>query len=162
MPGITQNETTLTAAAVAGDFDPVFPDLRGLPKNADRVPGRDLANLVATGLQSEGFDVEGPTNEEPFFAVVCSSGGVQFEILCFIYVPDGRNSLWQVHCQRNLGWFSRLLGKSEEDELVDVVLAIHKVLTTSPRVGAVRWYKEEVPFDGMEHKSGKKHPIQSV
>ena len=38
-----------TAAALLGDFDPAFPDERGLGPDDDRVPGRDLAELVAAG-----------------------------------------------------------------------------------------------------------------
>ncbi len=61
-----------TVVAIRGHFDARFPDLKGLPRGADRVPGRDLANLVAKWLRRGRLAVERPE-------LKCPSGGVMTE-----------------------------------------------------------------------------------
>jgi hypothetical protein len=61
-----------TVVATRGDFDARFPDLKGLPHGADRVPGRELANLVAKWLRQGRLAVERPEPKSP-------SGGVMTE-----------------------------------------------------------------------------------
>ena len=148
-----------TAAALLGDFDPAFPDERGLGPEDDRVPGRDLAELVAAGLREQGLGVDGPSCDEPFFVVSCRSGEVRYQVLCGLLEPKERDSVWIVECPRTLGWWARLRGRSEEAELTRVVTALHEVFTASPRVRQVRWFDDDVPPDAFEGTRGAGRPV---
>ena len=121
-----------TAAAFKGEFDPSFPP-GSLKSNEDRIPGRDLATLVAGGLLAHGLQAGEPVNEEPFFAVSCRSGDIDYQILCYLLEP-GSDPIWVVECARTLSAIARWRGKSEEAELGAVVMAIHETLQEDSRV----------------------------
>ncbi len=129
-----------TSAALKGEFDPSFP--RGsLKSDEDRIPGRDLASLVASGLRAHGLDAGEPVNEEPFFIISCRSGDFNYQVLCYLLEP-GSDPIWVVECARTLSAIARWRGKSEEAELGAVVLAIHKTLEKDARVRDIRWFRE--------------------
>ena len=126
--------------AIRGDFDARFPESQTWSAGGDRVPGRDLAELVLEGLRRRGLEAEGPIDEEPFVAVRCRVGERQFVILCYIYEPRGKDSVWVVECPTTLGLLARLRGGSEEPELRTVLGAVQESLLHDARVREMRWF----------------------
>ena len=112
------------AAAMRGNFDATFPDLSSLPKDADRVPGRPLGKLVVEGLRARGFTTSDVQYEEPFFVTRCRSGERTYPILAYLAYSDDTGPAWVVCCHRTIGFWGRLLGKSEDRELSGVLEAI--------------------------------------
>jgi hypothetical protein len=127
-----------TVVAIRGDFDATFPDLKGLPHDADRVPGRDLANVVANCLRRGGLAIVGPEYEEPFFAVRCGSGREQIEVLCYIYEPKA--GVWVVEAGWREGFLDRLRGRGKPQGLNTVLTSLHEGLLGEPRVREMRWF----------------------
>ena len=134
------------AAAMRGNFDATFPDLRSLPKDADRVPGLTLGELVVNGLRACGFTTSDVQYEEPFFVTRCRSGERTYPILAYLAYSDDTGPAWVVSCQRTVGFLGRLLGKSEDRELTTVVEAIDDTLRKDGRITDVRWFADP-PFD---------------
>jgi hypothetical protein len=133
-----------TVVAIRGDFDATFPDLKGLPDDADRVPGRALANVVANCLRQGGLAVAGPEYEEPFFAVRCGSGREQIEVLCYIYEPKA--GVWVVEAGWRQGFLDRLRGRGKPQCLNTVLASLHEGLMGEPRVREIRWFAK-LPVD---------------
>jgi hypothetical protein len=131
-----------TVVAIKGTFDANFPELTWLPKKGDRVPGRELAELITEGLRQRGFDAEDVSYEEPFFTTRCQSGDYRYEVLSYIYVPAGADAVWAVDCAPTLGTWAKLTGKSEEAEHGAVLIAIHDTLKKDARVIDMRWFKD--------------------
>jgi hypothetical protein len=129
-----------TAVAFKGKFDPSFPS-ESLNPHRDRIPGRDLASLVAGGLLARGLQASEPVNEEPFFTISCRSGEIDYQILCYLLEP-GTDPVWVVECARTLSAIARWRGRSEEVQLGAIVMAIHDTLQKDPRVVDLRWFPE--------------------
>jgi hypothetical protein len=127
-----------TVVAIRGDFDARFPDLKGLSRNADRVPGRELANLVAKWLRQGGLAIEGPEYEEPFFTLRHGMGRDRIEVLCYIYAPKAE--VWVVEATWRQGFLSRLFGRGEPQGLNPLLVALHEGLMQEPKVREMRWF----------------------
>jgi hypothetical protein len=149
-----------TVVALKAAFDPTFPDLRDVGKDEDRIPGRDLGELVAEGLKRHGLEAQGPSNEEPFFVVRCKSGRFDYGILCYIYEP-AEDPVWVVECPRKLGFLAKLRGQSEESELGAVVSAMHDILRDDPRVKEMRWFRELPPVPWGEETKYDTSPMSA-
>ena len=133
-----------TVVAIRGDFDATFPDLKGLPDDADRVPGRDLADVVANCLRQCGLATVGPEYEEPFFAVRCGSGREQIEVLCYIHEP--KRGVWVVEAGWRQGLLDRLRGRGKPQDLDALLGSLHEGLMREPRVREMRWFTK-LPAD---------------
>ncbi len=57
---------TRTTAAILADFEPNFPSLSGLGNDADRIPGRDLAQMIASGLEENVLKLLVQLSRNPF------------------------------------------------------------------------------------------------
>jgi hypothetical protein len=132
----------LNTIAITGDFDFMFPDLKGLPDDADRVPGRDLAVLILNGLRKYGFDTTDIIYDEPFFMIICISCDLKYQVLCFIYDPNPLAPVWIVQVPKKLGFWDRLMGKSEDSQLKPVLDAIEYTLGSDKRVKEMRWFNK--------------------
>jgi len=143
-----------TVVAILGDFDATFPDLKGLPHDADRVPGRDLANVVASCLRQGGLAIVGPECEEPFFAVRCGSGREQVKVLCYIYKPKA--GVWVVEAGWRQRVLDRLRGRGKPQGLNAVLASLHEGLMREPRVREMRWFAKlpADPFGEVEFRLG--------
>jgi hypothetical protein len=127
-----------TVVAIRGDFDATFPDLKGLPDEADRVPGRDLADVVASCLRRDGLAIVGPEYEEPFFAVRCGSGREEIEVLCYIHEPKA--GVWVVEAGWRPGLLDRLRGRGKPQGLNALLVSLYEGLLREPRVHEMRWF----------------------
>ena len=141
-----------TAAALKAYFNAVFPHLDQLKKGEDRLPGRELAEVVVAGLRKRGFQTTDVKCEEPFFTTVCSLGSFKYEILSYIYVPDEIDPIWAVECPSPVGFFARLSGKSDKHEHGTLLDALHDVLNDEPKIREIRWFKE---LPGAPFEEGK-------
>ncbi len=143
-----------TIVAIRGDFDAGFPDLKALPRDVDRVPGRELADLVARWLRQGGLVVEGPEYAEPFFILRHGGGREQIEVLCSIYDPQA--GVWVVEATGRRGLLSRLLGRGQPPALSGVLAALHEGLGREPRVREMRWFARlpADPFGPVAFGSG--------
>lgn len=124
------------------------------------MPGRELANVITTGMRRLGFHVQDVSYEEPFFSTRCRSGTYEYEILSFVGLPDKIDATWVVECRPVLGLLSRLMGRSEEQELEAVLKAIHEVLTGESRVTEIRWFKT-LPSDPFRARKYWSSPTDS-
>ena len=106
------------------------------------MPGRQLGELVSSGLRKRGFEAEDVSYEEPFFVTLCRSGEIEYEVLSYIYWPDKRDRIWAVDCSPRLGFIPKLFGRSEESKLGAILGAIHDILKSEPRVRKMRWFKD--------------------
>lgn len=142
-----------TVVAIKGTFDARFPEFTWLPKKGDRVPGRELGELITAGLRQRGFAAEDVSYEEPFFTTRCQSGNYRYEVQSFIYVPGETDAVWAVDCPPTLGAWARFSGKSEDAELSAVLIAIHETLKNDARVIDMRWFKElpAEPFSVLQY-----------
>ena len=133
-----------TVVAIKGTLDVTFPQSTWFPTKGERVPGGELAELIQKGLSQHGFDAEEVSYEEPFFVTrpLCHSGNYRYEILSYIYYPDETDAVWAVECAPRLGFWARLLGKSEDSELGAVLKAIDETLRNDSRVREKRWFKD--------------------
>lgn len=134
-----------TVVALKGTFNATFPRLSWLPKGGDRVAGRELGELITSGLRERGFNAEDVSYQEPFFVTRCWSGDYQYKILSYLYYPDEVEPIWAVECVPKLGFLAKLLGKSEEVELAALLGAIHDTLLVDARVRDQRWFKKALP-----------------
>ena len=96
-----------TTVALRGDFNPNFPDLKRVKKDDDRMPGRDLADLIFFGLKEKDLKVSSPINEEPFFVIKCCSGHFEYEITCCLFEPKNEQSVWVIEIPRKIGFLGR-------------------------------------------------------
>jgi predicted RNase H-like HicB family nuclease len=140
-----------------GTFDASFPDLRTIKEGDDRIPGRDLGELIVGGLLRRGLQASGPVNEEPFFVVPCPSDQYNYRILCYVLEP-GPDPVWVVECPRLLGFMAKWRGESEENELGAVVTAIDETLKSDSRVREMRWFKE-LPISPFEESKYDTSPV---
>ena len=129
-----------TVVAIKGTFDPTFPPSTWLPMKRERVPGRELAELIQSGLSQRGFNAEEVSYEEPFYVTRCRSGNYRYEILSYIYDPDEAGAVWVVECAPQLGLWAKLMGKTEAQELGAVLKAINETLRGDSRVKEGRWF----------------------
>jgi len=129
-----------TIVALRGDFDATFQDLRHLPPEQDRVPGRELAECVLGGLRRRQIETTGPFCEEPFFELRCQVAGRRIEVLCYIYEPKAQT--WVVEVVRRTGLLARLKGGAADAEVTTVVEAIHETLLQNGQVREARWFSE--------------------
>ena len=143
-----------TVVAIRGEFDATFPDLKGLSHDADRDPGRDLANVVANCLRQGGLAIVGPEYEEPFFVVRCGSGREQVEVFRYIYEPKG--GVWVVETGWRQTFLARLLGRGRPQSLNTVLVSLHEGLEREPRVREMRWFTTlpAKPFGQVEFGLG--------
>jgi hypothetical protein len=131
-----------TVVAIKGTFDARFPEVTWLPKQGERMPGRELAELITDGLRQRGFDAKDVLYEEPFFTTRCQSGKYRYEVLSYIYVPEEADAVWAVDCAPTLGTWAKLTGKSEDAELGALLIAIYDTLKNDSRVIDMRWFEE--------------------
>src|SRR5687767_7618195 len=87
-----------STVAFKAPFIAVFPDLRGLAEEDDRMPGREVAEFIAHGLKERGFDPSAVTNDEPFFTTRCKPGPHEYSIIAYIGDPDQKKLYWGVEC----------------------------------------------------------------
>ena len=128
-----------TTVDFKADFDADFPDLRKIGKDDDRVPGRPVAEMIQSGLRAHGFEISEIENNEPFFSINCRSGDYSYQIDISL---AGGDRVWEVHCDRAVGFFESLRGRRDEKELGEILDAIHAVLKNNKRVHEVRWFDE--------------------
>ncbi len=143
-----------SCVALRGEFDARFPDLKGLARDADRIPGRELAEIVSRGLRQAGIAIAGPVCEEPFFTLRCEAGGQTITLLCYLYAPD--TGTWVVEAPQHQGFLSRLLRRPRTEGLRRVLEALHQTLLREPRVREMRWFAElpVEPFGKMPYGVG--------
>jgi hypothetical protein len=133
----------------------LFADFLGdFPKPAyrddppEKLPGRELADLVAGGLRNHGFHVGSVDTYEIEHLIQCSSGQRTFHI--HIWVDDiSRIERWEVCCPPSYGWIARWLGQwvarlfgpMDYDEHKTLLEAIDGILKSSGRVRDLRWFR---------------------
>jgi hypothetical protein len=132
--------------AIRASFDPKFPDLNSLPKGQDRLPGRELGDLVVRGLRKHGFQVSDLECEEPLFVTRCRSGDGEYKILCYVYTPDPVDPVWVVECPPTIGFLGKLMGKSDDRQIGPIVEAIHDTLRIDSHIRETRWFAD-LPFE---------------
>jgi hypothetical protein len=142
-----------TVAAIRANFDTKFPDLTGLPKGKDRLPGREFGDFVVEGLRKRGFQASDNQCEEPFFVTWCRSGDWEYKVFCYLYTPDEASPVWVVECPATIGFWGKLTGKSEERELSAVLAAIDDTLKSDARVKETRWFADlpAEPFSAKKY-----------
>lgn len=142
--------TTPNTVAFHADFDASFPDLAGLPDDADRIPGRELGEIIVDGLRSRGLAASDLEDDEPFFSTECRIADKEYSVLCYLYDPEPAQPVWVVDIQRPTGLLARLFGKSKPEDIKPIVDAIDATLSECPRVhGKLRWFSGDLPLDPM-------------
>ncbi len=124
-------------AAIKGPFQRQPPDVL----EEETLPGRELAELVALGLQSQGFDGITLEDAAPIFLVTAHSGGLDYTLSCSLYLPDEVDPVWIVECDPHYSFWQRLVGYSEEEELGRLLDALAALLARDPRPREVRWFR---------------------
>ncbi|MBT8399119.1 MAG: hypothetical protein KJO98_01475 [Rhodothermia bacterium] len=102
---------------------------------------RDLSHSLVNALGSDGFECSIPEDIDYAFAFRCRVAGRDFYFLVG-YVGDGVRE-WLVSVTSDLGWFRRLFGEDDQQELRRLTTAIHKLLSSSDELRDVRWYTLE-------------------
>jgi hypothetical protein len=146
-----------TAAVMRATFDATFPELKSLPAGADRVPGRPLGELVMKGLRERGFSASDVQYEEPFFVTRCRSGEHTYHILSYLAYSDDTGSAWVVTCQRSVGFWGKLFGRSDDTDLAPVLEAIDDIIKRDNRLTDIRWF-EETPLDPFSQQKHATSP----
>ena len=140
-----------TTVAMRTDFDATFPDLRSLAKGQDAVPGRQLGELVVNGLRARGFETSDVQYEEPLFVTRCRSGEHVYPVFSYVLYPEKSGAPWVVSCERQIGFWGRLLGRSEEKDMGLVLDAIEDILRNDARITDMRWFGK-APCDPFSEK----------
>jgi hypothetical protein len=81
-----------------------------------------------------------------------------YPILAYLGYSDETGPAWVVSCQRTVGFWGRLLGKSEDAELGAVLEAIDAILREDDRITEIRWFADAPldPFSKTEHGTSPK------
>ena len=140
-----------TTVAMRTAFAATFPDLRSLAKGQERVPGRQLGQLVAKGLRARGVEDSDVQYEEPLFVTRCRSGEHVYPIFSSVLYPEKSGAPWVVSCERQISFWGRLLGRSEEKDMGLVLDAIDDTLRNDARITDMRWFKD-APCDPFSEK----------
>ena len=101
---------------------------------------RAIADVMFQGLKARRFQVSEPNDIEFAHEIRCRSGDLEYELMIGFNHEDDKS--WQVSCPPVLGFWSRLLGRSEVSEHERLIRAIHDILQTEPRFNDVRWQKD--------------------
>ena len=116
------------------DFHGDFPIVDGM-KEAN---GKELAELLATGLRAAGFNVGDPQAAD--FEYIVNENDHDFELHVGIddfQYPDR----WMVQaCYSRRGFFGRLLDESDTAALARLLKATDRVLRQSSQIGDIRWF----------------------
>jgi hypothetical protein len=126
-----------------------------LPPEPGKSGAGEIATSLAAGLRAKGFSPSEPKDEEFAHYFRCPCGGREYEIMTAFDFMDGHT--WEVSCPPRLGFFSRLLGRTEEKELSTLIMAIHDTIHANPHVKEMHWY----PAYGDE-SNGSLNPIQDA
>jgi hypothetical protein len=115
----------------------------------------EITTALAAGLRARGFASSEPEDQEFAHFFRCRSGSREYEIMAAFDFVEGDS--WEVNCPPTLGFFPRLLGKTEEKELSSLIGAIHAVMQSNSRVKEMLWYTSS-----GGKSNGSPDPIQSA
>lgn len=127
------------------------------------LPGRQLAEDLASGLRDLGHEVSGVTNDEPFWAVNIKLPKQSISLLVYLYYPnpDPGQAIWSVSIPFKLGLFSKLAGKQPDAAVVAVAQAVDMALQKCGKVYDIRWFKE-LPAEPFKASQYSAQPIAQV
>jgi len=110
--------------------------------------GEEIAPFLANALRETGFNASEAENGEFAYFIRCPSGQRVYEIM--IGYNFGGGSTWEISCPPILGSFSRLMGKSEDNDLLPVITAIDRAMRSNTHVQEMFWYRS---YGGRRHGS---------
>ena len=133
-------------ARFKGDFKK---DVKG------EIDGRDLAEFIAEQLRQKNHVVRSVENDEIWFTVNVTSGSIEYPLMVCRSIEN--DDYWEISCPRTLGFFARLLGKSENTELQNLIDALDGILQGEKTVTDIKWYSDYLELsDDYIQKPGEK------
>ncbi len=101
-------------------------------------PGEPIVAHLRGSLPTLGVEVLDQKDVEYAHELLCRVGSRLYEVcVSYDWVQQG---WWEVFWEPTLGFFRRLLGQSEDDELRRLALAVSQALDSLPGVQERRWY----------------------
>ena len=116
--------------------------------------GDDCAQWLIDRLVSQCSEKvdERPTQEDWGWCFCVTTGQRDFMIGVGLCEDEDSPNTWLVFIESQLGWLSRkLLGQSDDAELLAVCGLIDRALKSDPEISDVRWYTKE---DWMRGENG--------
>jgi hypothetical protein len=121
------------------DFVADFPE----PGASDDLPGKEVAEFLASGLQCRGIEAIRIADERPDIGryVYCSFRDQHFAI-CVTFDNRERDGRWQLlpYPADDRGRIDRRKRRNHSEAFETLLLAIHETLRQSPQVREVRWF----------------------
>ena len=89
----------------------------------------------------------------------CRSGEHIYPILSYVLYPEKTGAPWVISCGRQIGFWRRLFGKSEEKDIGLVLDAIHDTLKNDARIRDVRWFEDAplAPFSERRYATSPRN-----
>ncbi|MDX2045052.1 MAG: hypothetical protein SF097_27830 [Acidobacteriota bacterium] len=126
--------------------------------------GDDLAKWLLERLDRRKLtklDAE-PIQEDWGWCFSAEVGQRDFLVCLGPYEDDSTPSTWLVFVESRLSWFGRkLLGHSDESEMVILCSELDRVLHSESQISHIRWYTKENFINGDED-DWKPHPNEET
>jgi hypothetical protein len=114
------------------------PETPAKPAQVDPSPGGPIVEHLVAVLPTLGIDVIGHEDIQYAHELRCRVHGRPYSLLVSYDWVTG--TWWEVFWPRTVGFFSRLLGRSEESELRTLALGVDEALESLPGIREKRWY----------------------
>jgi hypothetical protein len=125
--------------------------------NADNY-GDDVASWLMAELKTRGITTDAEPRQEDFgWYFNFRAGGADHCLLLGYRPGEGDDAVWLGWVERAAGFFGSILGRRRKGIRPEAVDAIHRVLSSSPKVSAVRWH-EQADFDAGNEERGSPSP----
>lgn len=122
------------------------------------IAGEDLANYLAEELIKRGFLVNKVENIEFAFEIKCMSGTIEYEIMVALDVLY--HERWEIAVQPRYGFWARLFGKNEDQELGGLLNGINDILKENASVTDIKWYRQYSNPDSLKNKKFFNSPVE--
>lgn len=137
-------------------FDAPFD--KGIQDEEPNIAGEDLARYLADELTSQGFEIKSVENVEFAFEIICLSGTIEYEVMVGLDVIH--NKWWEVAVKQKYGFFAKLFGKNEDEELGNLLKSLDKILKSNTSVKDIKWYRSYSDVDSLKNKKHFNSPVE--
>lgn len=142
-----------------GDFPKTHPYEAMRDTAPEAIPGKEVAALLATGLERRGLPVHNVEAVDFERIVYCSSGDLRFCV--HVWVDWEEMDRWEVCCPSTVGFIGWLFGRSDHYEHKLLLKAIDEILRQASGVRDIRWFPEYEMVGYREKRTWYRGPVVS-